>query len=63
MSDIVKGAVVSLKSGGPAMTVQEVGSYTGYGILNGAKCIWFEKDKKQDDVFDIETLTVIDLNK
>ncbi|UXZ43591.1 YodC family protein [Pseudomonas soli] len=63
MTEIVKGGVVVLKSGGPAMTVQEVGSYTGYGITNGAKCIWFDKDKKYEDIFDLEVLKAIDLDE
>jgi uncharacterized protein YodC (DUF2158 family) len=63
MSDIAKGSIVSLKSGGPAMTVQEVGSYTGYGITNGAKCVWFENDKKKEDFFDVETLQVIEVSQ
>jgi uncharacterized protein YodC (DUF2158 family) len=63
MSDIAKGSIVSLKSGGPAMTVQEVGSYTGYGIPNGAKCVWFENDKKKEDLFDVETLQVIEVSQ
>ncbi|WP_046382696.1 DUF2158 domain-containing protein [Pseudomonas veronii] len=61
MSDITKGQVVQLKSGGPKMTVTEVGNYAGeYGMgpENGAKCVWFEKNKPEEKVFDVEVLTL-----
>ena len=43
------GDVVKLKSGGPAMTVQDV----GLGTENtGVKCIWFSSnDMKREEVF------------
>lgn len=61
MSDIVKGAVVQLKSGGPKMTVTETGNYGGEwgsGPEEGAKCVWFEKSKPEEMVFDIAVLTL-----
>lgn len=61
MSNIVKGAVVQLKSGGPKMTVTEVGDYAGewgLGPEEGAKCVWFEKNKAEEKVFDIAVLTL-----
>jgi len=61
MSDIVKGAVVQLKSGGPQMTVEKVGNFNGgfgVGPENGAKCVWFDGDKPQDKVFDVDVLTL-----
>ncbi|WP_085600408.1 MAG: DUF2158 domain-containing protein [Pseudomonas piscis] len=61
MSDIVKGAVVQLKSGGPQMTVEDVGNYAGQwgtGPENGAKCVWFEKSEVKEKVFDVEVLTL-----
>lgn len=61
MSEIVKGAVVQLKSGGPKMTVEDVGNYAGgfgVGPENGAKCVWFEGNKPQEKVFDVVVLTL-----
>jgi uncharacterized protein YodC (DUF2158 family) len=57
--DIKIGDIVVLKSGGPLMTVADIGDYSfGGGGENQAKCIWFEKTKKFEDVFPLETLTI-----
>lgn len=58
MSEIKKGDLVQLKSGGPKMTVENVGNYGGMamGPENGAKCVWFEKEKPMQKVFDIAVL-------
>lgn len=59
MPEIAKGDVVQLKSGGPKMTVTEVGNYGsgwGAGPENGAKCVWFEKSKAEEKVFDVAVL-------
>ncbi|UST97762.1 YodC family protein [Pseudomonas siliginis] len=53
MSDIQKGDVVQLKSGGPQMTVQGVDDYSPTGPEEGAHCVWFEKNKREDSVFDV----------
>lgn len=61
MSEIVKGAVVQLKSGGPKMTVENVGNYAGEwgtGPENGAHCIWFDKSEPKEKVFDVAVLTL-----
>lgn len=61
MSDIVKGAVVQLKSGGPQITVEKVGNFNGgwgSGPENGAQCVWFEKNEVKEKVFDVEVLTL-----
>ncbi|GLZ88092.1 hypothetical protein Pres01_41430 [Metapseudomonas resinovorans] len=57
MSEIAKGDVVQLKSGGPKMTVQDLGDY-GFsgGPKNGAYCVWFEKNKAEEKVFDVAVL-------
>jgi uncharacterized protein YodC (DUF2158 family) len=49
-----KGEVVALKSGGPRMTVCDVqkdavGSHR-------VRCVWFEKNKKAEDTFDMLVL-------
>ena len=53
MSNIKKGDVVYLKSGGPAMTVQNIDS-------NEVVCIWFNNDNEQalTKIFDIEALKI-----
>lgn len=57
MSEIQKGDVVQLKSGGPRMTVQDIGDY-GFSdsSTNGALCVWFEKNKAEEKVFDLAVL-------
>lgn len=57
MSDFAKGDVVLLKSGGPRMTIQEVGDY-GFSDapLNGAHCVWFEKNKSFEKPFSFDVL-------
>ncbi len=58
MSDFKKGDVVQLASGGPKMTVIDLGDYSGSGLgpVDGVKCQWFEKSKKFEDVFDAAVL-------
>ena len=62
--EIKCGDVVQLKSGGPLMTVEDIGNYNyGGGGENQAKCTWFEKTKKYQDVFSLEALKVVKLEK
>lgn len=57
MDEIKKGDEVKLKSGGPVMTVRDVGDYSfGAGIEDGVLCVWFEGAKPQEKVFDRATL-------
>ena len=58
MSAFTKGQKVMLKSGGPIMTVDEVGDFSGMGIgpEKGVRCIWFAKDELKRLVFDEDTL-------
>lgn len=56
MSSFQKGDVVQLKSGGPKMTVSELGDYGPMGPEEGAKCVWFEKEKRNEHVFDVAVL-------
>ena len=47
--ELQAGDVVKLKSGGPAMTVQQVGMGTDKA---GVKCIWFSSnDMKREEIF------------
>lgn len=57
MNEFQIGDVVKLKSGGPVMTIQNLGDYSGpSGIKNGAFCIWFDGNKQQTSVFEVVTL-------
>jgi len=57
MDDIKKGDEVKLKSGGPVMTVQNIGDYSfGTGIEDGVLCVWFEGTDVKEKVFDRATL-------
>jgi uncharacterized protein YodC (DUF2158 family) len=59
MDQFQKGDVVQLKSGGPTMTVTELGDFSGLGRMgpeNGAKCVWFEGAKTHEAVFDVDVL-------
>lgn len=58
MSEIKKGDQVMLKSGGPLMTVQDVGDYTNMGVEDGALCVWFDRSQPQEKVFSIATLEI-----
>lgn len=57
--ELKSGDVVQLKSGGPLMTVVEIGKY-GYSDENQAKCTWFDKTKKFEDLFVPETLEIVE---
>lgn len=53
MSQFQKGDLVKLKSGGPVMTVEEVGDYSGGwepGPADGVNCIWFADAKSSQQV-------------
>lgn len=56
MSNFVKGDEVQLKSGGPKMVISELGDFSPMGPTEGARCVWFDKTKKMEDVFDIAVL-------
>lgn len=60
MSDAIKaGDIVQLKSGGPRMTVSQVGE-RAHGAGPGAWCEWFDaKSTLQNAVFSPEALQVI----
>ncbi len=51
-----KGDVVILKSGGPLMTIHNLGEYPMAGVTNGALCIWFDSAKRVEAVFELESL-------
>jgi uncharacterized protein YodC (DUF2158 family) len=45
------GDVVILKSGGPRMTIQNIGEYLSIFHKQALSCIWFEGAKKNEDIF------------
>lgn len=47
MPDIRIGDVVKLKSGGPSMTVDDIGDYSmDEDGTQSARCVWFDDKKK-----------------
>ncbi len=58
-NEIKTGDLVWLKSGGPKMTVTNVGTPMGKRNVS-AWCSWFEGKKSENGVFALESLTKID---
>lgn len=59
MSKLTKGDTVQLKSGGPTMTIQDIGNYSiPHGIENGALCVWFDNNQPLEKIFDVEALQI-----
>jgi len=54
MADFQLGDVVHLKSGGPLMTITDIGDY-GDGHTS-ARCTWFDKHKSEEKVFPLHSL-------
>ena len=52
------GDVVVLKSGGPDMTIKEIGDYGIKG--DGALCVWFDGKQQKSEVFALPTLKKAD---
>lgn len=50
------GDIVRLKSGGPRMTIQNIGDYSTSGLKLGVLCVWFESTTKHSDVFHPDSL-------
>jgi uncharacterized protein YodC (DUF2158 family) len=50
------GDVVILKSGGPPMTVHDIGVYNSTAPNEGLLCVWFDASKRVEDVFRPETV-------
>ncbi|WP_336341237.1 YodC family protein [Pseudomonas atacamensis] len=60
MPEFKKGDVVELKSGGPAMTIHDLGSWDLKGVEDGAKCVWFDGSTKHEDFFELSVLKEVD---
>ena len=63
MANFQIGERVRLKSGGPVMTVQNLGNYEPLGPNPGVLCVWFigNTGKKLVDTFHPETLEIYDI--
>jgi uncharacterized protein YodC (DUF2158 family) len=59
MSEIKAGDIVQLKSGGPKMTVSQVGTSMGGSALK-AWCDWFEGTKQMEGNFPLTSLKVVE---
>lgn len=60
MSEISVGDVVTLKSGGPAMTVSEIGQNDRTQKFV-ASCKWFDKNEQvKGEVFNLELLAKVE---
>lgn len=57
MANLNVGDVVRIKSGGPNMTIELLGTGSN---SNECKCQWFVGSKLQDGWFDINTLVIVD---
>jgi uncharacterized protein YodC (DUF2158 family) len=54
--EIILGDMVELKSGGPLMTVENIGKYGMGSTKDQAKCVWFENKKRMEALFELHTL-------
>lgn len=55
MTSFQVGDVVQLKSGGPLMTIHDIGDYSP-GPNPGVRCVWFDGPKPLEEVFDVRVL-------
>lgn len=62
MSEVAKGDVVVLKSGGPkmvAVTLKDVPGMAGYPPSTNVFCHWFDGSKPMEKWFDVETVALV----
>lgn len=59
------GDVVTLKSGSPQMTIQEIGNWEAVAVYDDteypedqAKCFWFDGNQQRDGIFKIASLKI-----
>ena len=60
--EIKLGSQVQLKSGGPVMTVEDIGDYSldGSGVQS-ARCVWFDaKQQPCEKVYSLHVLLVVE---
>ena len=57
MEELQIGDVVQLKSGGPIMTISNIGDYShSGGPAKGAYCEWFDGNINKKALFDLRAL-------
>jgi uncharacterized protein YodC (DUF2158 family) len=61
MNQFAIGDVVILRSGGPMMTIHNIGDYSPVGPNPGLLCVWFDNGKKEEDVFHPNAVELYDL--
>jgi len=60
MSHVKKGDAVRLKSGGPAMSVDNIGAHQFTDVPGwNAHCAWFDGNKPMQQWFDVDILVVL----
>jgi len=59
MSEFSIGDVVVLKSGGPLMTIENIGDYTP-NANPGVYCVWFDERTKMEEVFHLDAVELYD---
>jgi uncharacterized protein YodC (DUF2158 family) len=52
------GDVVQLKSGGPKMTIENIGKYGMGSTKDEAKCVWFDGTKRNEALFELAALRI-----
>lgn len=56
-AEVNVGDVVTLKSGGPKMTVEQIGPFSmSSSGRNKAKCTWFDGTQKMNALFELVTI-------
>lgn len=55
-SGLKVGDVVTLKSGGPKMTISGIGKYGLGAEKDRASCVWFDGKTRKQELFELETL-------
>jgi len=50
------GDIVILKSGGPEMTIENIGPLSFYSKTTGTHCCWFDNNVIKRDAFPFEVL-------
>ena len=58
--DFKEGDIVVLKSGGPEMTIENIGPLNFYSKIIGAHCCWFNANDLKRDVFTFDVLKKIE---
>lgn len=53
MAEFQKGDIVKLKSGGPEMTIENIGTYNS---VEKANCAWFDGKTKESSLFALEAI-------